>query len=129
MICPDLSSARSPASTEAAASKAGLSMKLPLCSCDAINDSTSLRKFSSPEHASRMNGPLSSGRYISAELKICFTCCQRSGLIVIADFQLPIADFQTKLASNLDAEEMSKFPHSINNFDEIGNWKSAIGNL
>ena len=30
-------------------------MKLPLCSCEAINDSTSLRNCSSPEHACEMN--------------------------------------------------------------------------
>jgi len=56
-------------------------MKLPLCSCEAINDSTSPRNSSSPEHARETNELRSSGRYVIAELKISFTCCQRSGVI------------------------------------------------
>src|SRR5678815_2627023 len=81
MVCPGFNSAFSFTSNDAATSNAGWSIKPPLCSCDAINDSTSLRKSSSPEHAREMNRPRSSGRYVIAELKISLTCCQRSGVI------------------------------------------------
>src|SRR5688572_12089109 len=91
-MSPDLSSTFSSASNDAAATNAGSSMKFPLCSCDAINDSTSRRKFASPEQASERNESRSSGRYESAELKISLTCCQRSGFISLCLLQLEHPD-------------------------------------
>src|SRR5258705_5949526 len=56
-------------------------MKLRVFSCDAIRDSTSLRKCLSPAQACERNTPRSSGRYLVAELNISLICCQRSGVI------------------------------------------------
>src|ERR1051325_9900229 len=94
-------------------------MKLPLCSCYEINDSTSLRNCSSPEHACEINELRSSGAYAIAELKIALTCCQRSGVMIIADCRLPIADFyqignrQLEIGnpSMRDAHDSPQTPH------------------
>src|SRR5712691_4557312 len=60
-------------------------MKLPVCSCEVIRDSTSLRSNRSPAQASSRKRARWLDSRSSAERKRFFTCCHLSGVIRNSD--------------------------------------------
>src|SRR6266404_1618860 len=60
-------------------------MKLPVCSCELIRDSTSLRRNSSPAQASSRKRARWLDSRSRAEWKRFLTCCHLSGVIRNSD--------------------------------------------
>src|ERR1051326_1318456 len=89
--CPGRSSVVSSAKSPAA-SKAGESMKLPPSSCEEMSDSTSERSSAPAPQASARKAGRNFGSCSMAALKMCFTCCQRSGVMAFLSTRQRDAD-------------------------------------